>query len=72
MSRVWSRLFINIVKCLVEHRASGGDDDDDDDGLCTDESNSSSASSSDVESETEMRSDESFLSDDVTLRYMYM
>ena len=55
-------------KCLFKHRAS----DDDDDGSCTYESNSSSDSSNEVESETEMRSDESFVSDDLTLRYMYM
>ena len=60
-------------KCLFKHRASDDDDDDDDDdGSCTYESNSSSDSSNEVESETEMRSDESFVSDDLTLRYMYM
>ena len=53
---------------MFKHRAS----DDDDDGLCTYESNSSSHSSSEVESGREMRSDESFVSDDLKLRYMYM
>ncbi|XP_044174341.1 uncharacterized protein LOC122957972 [Acropora millepora] len=44
------------------------DDDDDDDGSCTYESNSSSDSSSEVESGTDIRSDESFVSDDLTIR----
>ena len=53
---------------MFKHRASDADDD----GSCTYESNSSSDSFSQVESGTEMRSDESFVSDDLTLRYMYM
>ena len=58
-------------KYLFKHRAS--DDDDDDDGSCTYESNSSSDSSSEVESGTDIRSDESFVSDDLTIRYiLYM
>ena len=59
-------------KYLFKHRASDDDDDDDDDGSCTYESNSSSDSSSEVESGTDIRSDESFVSDDLTIRYIYM
>ena len=57
---------------MFKHRASDDDDDDDDDGSCTYESNSSSDFSSEVESGTDIRSDESFVSDDLTIRYIYM